>query len=352
VTFLYEIYSAVNGCGPCELSQRLRAGNRLELRWPVGLAGVHSGTEVSIGLGRSRRWVEGVFFRGSVDWVDAARNRLHLRVRERSAERPLAGIYASGACIGTASQHEHLFLVAEDRAVIRVRAALASAAATHRCSCTLPLVDSNELAWPPRLPRQLEDFVPAFWVLPTPSHLYAAPRPLRHDIRVASDLCLRFKFGEEALARPLALAMREALARRGFVSFDCVAPVPLSPQKQATGAIHRTRLLAVELACLLGTEVVELLALAGSVSASFLRRAQGLSTADAEAAYAAMLHVDARAQVMDRVLVVDDLCNEGSTLAAVVDRLRHANRQVRVVAVTAGQLALTGVVRDESMLFA
>jgi hypothetical protein len=63
---------------------------------------------------------------------------------------------------------------------------------------------------------------------------------------------MRFKVGDKELAYPLALGMYTGLSQRRLLDFDAVIPIPLSPDKEQAGEIHRTKLLGLEPARLLG----------------------------------------------------------------------------------------------------
>ncbi len=93
-------------------------------------------------------------------------------------------------------------------------------------------------------------------------------RPVWFDIHSASDMLYRLKVDEEALAYPLALGMRKALAAARRLDFDAIVPVPLSPDELKAKELHRTLALANELSPLLEASVIEGL----SLSALFSKR--------------------------------------------------------------------------------
>jgi predicted amidophosphoribosyltransferase len=159
---------------------------------------------------------------------------------------------------------------------------------------------------------------------------------------------MRFKLGESALSFPLALATYTALAQNAEVDFDAVVPIPLSPDKAKSGEIHRTLLLARELARLLGTDVKELLPLSEPIS----KRRLGLRAEDFEQRYYQVLSVDKAVASIGRVLLVDDVCTYGSTLRCAILRIRELNPQATIVAATGGQMIVKSVVVDKHQLIA
>src|SRR5207247_566792 len=163
----------------------------------------------------------------------------------------------------------------------------------------------------------------------------------------------RFKCGERALAFPLALGMYEALKRRKAFEdgeFDCIVPVPLSPDKGKSGEIHRTKLLASELSKLIGVPLVELLTLNQPVSKG--RMTENWPHA-VEAQYYPCLEVSEKVRDYSQFLLVDDVSTRGSTLKCARRKIVECHpdaKNVKVAAATAGQMILVTTVTDESEL--
>jgi adenine/guanine phosphoribosyltransferase-like PRPP-binding protein len=65
-----------------------------------------------------------------------------------------------------------------------------------------------------------------------------------------------------------------------------------------------------------------------------------------ETEYAAALRVDAAVREFTRVLIVDDICHDGSTLSAALAAIRSVNGQLTAVAASAGQIAIPATIRD------
>ena len=60
--------------------------------------------------------------------------------------------------------------------------------------------------------------------------------------------------------------------------------------------------------------------------------------------------VDAAARGLSRILLLDDVSTEGSTLRCAVQAFREVNADCSIVAATAGQMILKSVVRDKTVL--
>jgi len=161
----------------------------------------------------------------------------------------------------------------------------------------------------------------------------------------------QFKAGEARLAYPLARGVYDALSEKRNLDFDCVIPVPLSPDKAAAGEVDRTSALARELAQLLGSRSLELLSLRGPISKRRLRNA-GTSMREFERLYLDLLEADARVATFSRVLLVDDVCDHGSTLRCAVTRLLSVRAEIEIVGAAAGQMIIKEAVRDRARLVA
>ncbi len=110
---------------------------------------------------------------------------------------------------------------------------------------TIPRIATNHCAWPARLSRTFNNFSPGIWVIPP--RCYWRHNHLSAAIHRGSKLFYRFKSGHSSLAFPLALVMYEVLTQQ-VSDFDCIVPIPLSPDKQKKGQLNRTRILAQALA--------------------------------------------------------------------------------------------------------
>ena len=175
-------------------------------------------------------------------------------------------------------------------------------------------------------------------------------RKINKQIKHTSDIFYRFKLGSSSLAFPLALAIYRALQERNLLDFDCIIPIPLSPDKAQDGEIHRTLLLARELARLLGTPVRDFLTLTHAISKHKLRTDEGLNAKEFEPAYRNALLVDPRARSQEQILLLDDVCTEGSTLRCCVEAIKEIAPDCTITAVTGGQMILSHVVSQTAEL--
>jgi predicted amidophosphoribosyltransferase len=201
-------------------------------------------------------------------------------------------------------------------------------------------IEPQSCGFPVRLGEGYERFAPAFWVIPPRSYFAGSIGP---NVKRTSELFYRFKTGEKALAFPLALGMFNALRDRGDIDFECIVPIPLSPAKAARGEIHRTRLLANELARLLGCPTREFLSLNRAISKGSMRGA-GATRREFETAYYESLVVDDRIRAHKRVLIVDDVSTEGTTLRCACRKITDAHPDCALSASTAGQMVVKAVV--------
>ena len=227
-------------------------------------------------------------------------------------------------------------------------------ATDRRCqlclSCAgIAKIGNNNCAWPTRLSRCLESFSPGLWVIP--SRCYWRHSEISDAIHRGSHLFYRFKAGHSSLAFPLALTMYEALKQQQALPVDCVVPIPLSPDKQSRGQINRTRILAQQLASLLGVAIADVLSLRAPISKRQFLSA-GLSRFQFEYRYHQLLQVDNCIRQYARILLLDDVCTQGSTLDCALRRLRETHSHSKLTATTAGQMILKSVVTDEHLILA
>lgn len=350
--FLYKIHSQYDGFTPRRIPDRLIEDNRLRLGWKRYIDQVNVGDEVWVYFHGPHAFVNGVYVKGFVQEVDYANLDVYLRVRNYSVESPLTDPETSRRIAEVVSpRYLQVFLYPREwdvapRCTVNT---VADSCAQRLCeTCPtwkgLPLVEDYYL--PARLPDDLTDFTPAYWVIPRRCYLGGN---VRLPFRQTSDLFYRFKMGEQALAFPLASAIYETLRRRRNLVFDCVVPIPLSPDKASANEIHRTRLLAGELARLLGVRVAEVLSLNRPISKRRLLAAR-YTKLDFERAYLSALEVSEKVRAFGRVLLLDDVCTEGTTIGCAYRRIREVHPSCEISAVTAGQMIVKAVVKDEQAL--
>lgn len=355
--FLYKIHSGFDGFRPNVIENRLDAESRLRLGWAHYLDSVDEGSEVWVYFKGPHRFENGVYAKGVVEVVDLAARQARLGQLEYDLHDPLTDAETServAEVVRNWGQQVFVFPDELDRvAVCTIAEKGASSCADRGCAkCetwrALPRIDPATLQGPERLGHAVDPFVPAFWVLPPRGFLYYTRRTVAAGVRRTSELFHRFKFGEAPLAYPLALGIYTELRDQAGGDFDAIVPIPLSPEKEQNGEIHRTLLLANELSTLLDVPVVQALELDRAVSKRALQR-QGITDERFEAVYRDALALDEEALGNSRsVLLVDDVCTKGSTLTVAAEILTRDGR--RIVAAAAGQMAVRAVVRDEEPL--
>ncbi len=342
--YLFKINSGYDGFVPEQLPLRMR-DHILELGWGNYVEAVGRGDEVWVYFKGRHRFENGVYTRGRVASVDDQARRVFLAVHEYSIARPLvADPLASQLAAIVATPYRQVFLVPEALPVAPDCSLATTAESCGRRLCEdcpvwrgLQLIRREDLGWPGRLPEGLSVFAPAHWVVAPRSVAYGRES---RAVAATSELFGRFKLGERKLAFPLALGMRAALRMRSEGGVDALVPIPLSPDKAERGELHRTDALAEELRLLTGQRVSRLLRLSEPIS----KRALGLSPARFELEYARRLAVDGTVASLRSVLLVDDVCTNGSTLACAYRLLKAAAPGLTIGAVTAAQMTVKSAV--------
>lgn len=344
--FLFKINSAYDGFEPEQLPLRMR-NQTLELGWGNYIEAVGPGDEVWVYYKGPHRFENGVYARGRVASVDDPSRRILLSVHEYAVDQPLVGDPLASqlaAIVGT--PYRQVFIVPEALPVTPECSLASTAASCGRRLCedcsvwrSLQLIEPSDLGWPGRLPSGLSVFAPAYWVVAPRSVAYGRES---RAVAATSEVFGRFKVGDRRLAFPLALGMRAALRHRDAASIDALVPIPLSPDKAERGELNRTEALAEELQLLTGYPVIRLLRLAAPIS----KRALGLSAARFELEYAGRLIVDAVAGTLRSVLLIDDVCTNGSTVACAYRALKVAAPPLTVGVATAAQMTVRSAVAN------
>jgi predicted amidophosphoribosyltransferase len=358
VKFLYKIWSGFDGFTPRQIPKRLQPRKTIPLGWGRYIDSVEEGHEVWVYFHGPRVVPSGVYAKGFVQAIDVQNNQVHLRVREYSADQPLTDSDTTERIAGIIKARGlQVFVypeVWETPPTCNIDLTAESCRARQCESCVtwkrLPLIEKSASLSPRRFPSALNGFAPAYWVVPSRCYLHQEGRRIHPSVERTSELFYRFKSGEQNLAYPLALGIYHALRKRRLLEFDCLVPIPLSPDKAANGEIHRTRLLAEELGPLLDARVDELLTLTKAISKHRLRIQQGLTANQFERLYCETLSVDPRVKSYERLLLLDDVSTEGSTIRCAVQMIRHLNPHATIVAATAGQMIVKHVVANETAL--
>jgi hypothetical protein len=360
VKFLYKIHSGYDGFQPARINDRMIDGKTLRLGWDKYLDVIEPGAEVWVYFRGPHKFENGVYVKGNVERVDLEGRAVFIRVRQHSTIGPLTDPASSARLAeAVAVRYRQVFVLPDDlETVLDCNVTTtAGSCARHKCGdcktwAALPQTSVDAVRMPARLVGRVDAYVPAYWVIPPRSFLYYEGRPIKATIRRASDLFYDFKLGGKNLAYPLALGMFSVLAKAGHLDADLIVPVPLSPDKAEKGELHRTRALAHALRPMLKAPVTECLELASPVSKRKLRGADGYSASRFEAAYASALRVEDLPPETATVLLLDDVCTEGSTLRVTARALRAAIPGLRIIAATAGQMTVRAAVRDADALLA
>lgn len=357
--YVYKIHSGYDGFTPARLPSRM-SRTTLRLGWKRYIDTVERGDEIWVYFHGPQKYRNGVYVRGIAKQVRYAEREVILSVIESSAAAPLTDTDMS-ARIATvvATRYQQVFVLPEeiDTGAVCTLATTADSCENRVCvTCrswkALPLVAPSALNIPHRLDGHVDIYVPAYWVVPNRSFLFFRGRTIRRTVRRSSEMFMRFKMGEANLAFPLALGMHTALTRADAADADVIVPVPLSPDKAKRGELNRTLALAKELNRLTSVPVAQALTLSSAVSKRSLRTQRGYSAADFEAEYAKRLIVDPIAfRGVKRVLLLDDVCTEGSTLRDCGRAISSVDPDIEIVAVTAGQMAVKQVVVNPEKLW-
>ena len=161
----------------------------------------------------------------------------------------------------------------------------------------------------------------ALWDLPGGARC-AAPLWYEGSVR---DALLRFKFhGASALARPLGELIAQCAAERLSGEFDTLTWVPVSRKRLRQRGYDQAELLARSAGAVWGVRPERLL----------VKRVDNPAQSGLEGAAARAENVrdvyQARNAAGRRVLVIDDICTTGATLAACVRTLRAAGAEAAV----------------------
>lgn len=356
--YVYKIWSGYDRFTPKRIPERM-TGKSLRLGWKRYVDAVEAGDEIWVYFHGPHAFDNGVYAKGIAEDVLYNELAVLLRLTEYATDRPLTDASLSSRIASLVrTRNQQVFVLPEELDAAPVCTVTTTAASCQARSCAscptwkaLPTVNRRILNTPHRLNGKVDRFAPAFWVVPNRCFLYQGGKVIRRSVRRTSELFSRFKTGEDALAFPLALAMHRALAKAHRLDFDVIVPVPLSPDKAKKKELHRTLALAKELARLTGPPAREWLTLTKPVSKRRLRLGQGYSAAAFERAYEKVLQADPKAASVGAVLLVDDVCTEGSTLRVCAEAIHALNPDATVVAATAGQMTVRQAVADATTLW-
>lgn len=344
--FLYKIHSGYDGFTPRRIPERL-ADKTLSLGWERYIEDVQKSDDVWVYFHGPHQFENGVYIKGIVKEVDLSCKKVIIRVTQFATDHPLTDKETSkrvADLVGIWFRQVFLF---PDHWDVHPGCEMhtTGGCAKRRCE-TCPHWQSLHRIQHRLAPRQLPSvavFAPAYWVEPTRCFLHGKLKP---EIQRTSEMFYRFKVGEKGLAFPLALGISEELKRLDQVDFDCLVPIPLSPDKLAAKEHHRTKLLAQELSRLLDVPVVEAISLTKPVSKRKML-SQGKTRTEFEREYLNALAVLPTVNNYHRILLVDDVCTRGSTFkcAHTVIR-RNGGGSQKIGAACAGLMIVTETVQD------
>lgn len=356
--FLYKIHSGYDGFYPERIPDRLKDGKYLRLGWKRYLDVVESGDEVWIYFRGPHAFDEGIYLKGRVGDIDLENQEVTLKVFRYETNSPLTDAKESKRAAEIVEpRYRQVFLLPTDWEVVTTCDIFTAGGSCSKRKCdwcsvwkALPKIEERQLKVPPKLDLPLSNYVPAYWTIP--SRCFIPSSTISDRFHKLTQILGAFKTGNVNMAYPLARGIFELLVTRNVnLKFDCIVPIPLSPDKAKKGEIHRTRLLARELSRLIDSPVKELLSLEKPVSKRKMM-SSGFSYSDFMHKYAESLAVDNRIAKCGRILIVDDVCTHGGTLGVSCNALRGKYPQLDIVAVSACQMIVVSALRDKSIVLA
>jgi predicted amidophosphoribosyltransferase len=355
MNFLYKIYSGYDGFQPKRIVGRFVDRRYLLLGWKRYLDEVEVGDEVWIYFHGPHDFKPGVYVKGRVATIDRDAEKVRLRVFNYNTSSPLTDAKSSARIAAIVSARgRQVFLFPGDWETVSECTIFSNADSCSKRRCEwcptwrkLRRIRNSEIRRPPRLGNQISAFIPAYWAIPP--RCYLASADIRPQIHQLTHIIKAFKTGNNKLTYPLARAIFEAVQAWGQEpDFDCVVPIPLSPDKAAKGEIHRTRLLAQELAELFGIQMKQLFRLSKNVSKRRML-SKGYSYSQFEQAYSNALEVD-DVESITHVLLVDDVCTYGGTLQVATRHLLAKKPDLQITAAVAVQMIVKSMVIDKSTI--
>lgn len=344
--FLYKIYSGYDGFTPAKIDSRRQDG-KLTLRWKRYLDVVDRNSECWIFFHGPHRFQDGVYVKGFVESIDRDSKCVTLRVNKYSVLEPLVSRKENDRIAAELKsiRYRQVFLWPANWPI--VNQCDTSTCAARQCGgcgsfANFPLIEQGHARRPKRLRRgnaRTSPMVSAHWIIP--SRCYCRNNR-RQSVEELTERFYSFKLGEKSYAFPFALAITRQLQRENLSGFDCVVPIPLSPNKEASGESHRTFCLAREIGRLLKIPARKYLSLSRSVSKRSMR-SQGYSEAEFKDAYYDALVVEIPTGI-NHVLLVDDVATHGTTLAQSLRRIDEHDTSIKVTMATAGQMIVKSVV--------
>lgn len=354
--FIYKINSGYDGFHPGRLSERLGSGRELRLGWTKYLDVVDKGDEVWIYFLGPHRFVPGVYAKSRILSVDYDREEVRVRVNRFREGTPLTDPPTSARIAAiVATRYRQVFVFPDDWDNVAECDALASASSCRGRKCdwcpfwkSLPEIVPGDLRRPRRLPDGVAGFAAGYWAVP--SRCFLPGYAIAQNVHRNTELLGAFKTGNENLAFPIALGLNEVLHDGDLVGdYDCIIPIPLSPDKGDAGEIHRTLLIARELGRLLSIPVRQYLSLKSPISKRRML-SHGYTYVDFENAYEERLVVADAVADIETVLLIDDVCTHGGTFKMASQALRRVNPKLEIVAAAGMQMVVKASVRRDDRI--
>lgn len=222
MNLLYKIHAGYDGFRPGRIPERMLPGQVLRLGWKRYIDAVDPGEEVWVYF-HGGRFPKGVYAKGRIRGVDPGDQAVFLRVLEYSTSEPLTDPATTARVAqAVATRYQQVFLVPEawETAAHCNLESEASSCLARRCGeCgtwrAIPRIGFEDYRLPSRFPGEPDEFIPAYWVIPSRCYLWSSTRPIAPGVRLSSEIFYRLKTGEKSVAYTLALGMHESLARGG-----------------------------------------------------------------------------------------------------------------------------------------
>ena len=347
--FLYKIYSNYDGFVPAKIPERLNEGHYLSLGWTRYLDEVDRTDECWIYFHGRHAFKPGVYIKGYVTNIDRDAGQVVLRVREFATAAPLTDDITTARIRDVVGAKFRQVFVWPDEwdTIPECRLEACRKRLCDNCPTwqSIPTIAPGHVYPLSGVPARA--IIPAYWVIPNRCYLYQeAKRPALSTVRL-THMFGEFKLGEDGYVYPLARGIFDTLMQHNLLEYEAVVPIPLSPDKEAAGELHRTRALALEIARLLGqVPIWQYLSLNEPVSKRRMLSA-GHSRTQFRETYHRALVIDPAVRDVNKILLIDDVITEGLTVGCAVRALREVNSQIDIVIAAAGQMIVKRAVVDE-----
>ena len=346
--FVYKIYSEYDGFTPDKIPERTQEGCLQLGGWKKYIEVIEKGWECWVYFHGRKTPQRGIYAIGFVTEIDYEEKIVYLRLKKHRTEKPIKSLDICDRIARIVRpKGRQVFVLPVD--FDKPWSCDEKSCNDKKCAdCAtferLSRIREGEWQRPERVCRLTcnTSFIVAHWIKPRRCWF----RNIRSEINLVSNRFYSFKAGEMAYIYPFALAIFEQLRSAHEESFDCIIPIPLSPDKVADGEKHRTKLLALELGRLLKVRVYALLQLFSPISKGRMK-----TTAKRfERRYERLLYVTSMPARANRILLVDDVITRGSTLSVAIRKLRQHCPNARIIAATAGQMIVKAAVRDTTFI--